>query len=392
MTISKPEEIREALKVLPGNILNIGLSGSGAGFGFMHYLWSVPGISKVLSHCYVNYSMTSTFDHLGFKPDSVCCADTALELAMRAFYTAYEFGEVPTIGLGITASVASTREHRGEHRIFVSAFGAGHIRTYYVRLRKGVGEEVRAKDGLVCDLLLTKALFAALKNSSWARVPEADVVFPDNVEAIEISETSDIALGLLLEHPYFRGDGTRATFKEMVEEVGPGGAGLYPGAFYPPHFGHFGIEKAFEQATHLPTIFTIDAGAPHKSPLSVVDLVRRAKLLRGHRLLVTKDLPLYIDKAEVLPGYQVIMGSDAFRRMLDPVWGVDINDLRERLVKAGTRIVVADRMDQGFLRTLDDLRPPEQFPCERLAVRFDISSSEIRASSTARASLGQSTL
>jgi hypothetical protein len=78
----------------------------------------------------------------------------------------------------------------------------------------------------------------------------------------------------LVEHrPVFTETATRSPLADL------GAGAIFPGAFNPPHLGHLGAARACGEAA----IFAITTDPPHKPPLTLAELLQRAKLLRGHR-------------------------------------------------------------------------------------------------------------
>src|SRR5690349_12706819 len=96
---------------------------TGAGAGFQERLWSIPGCSSIFMGAELPYDPRLTIDILGYKPNKFVSREVAIELAMRAYMRAYFFEDKAhnVIGLGLTASVASTKIHRGEHQFFIAA-------------------------------------------------------------------------------------------------------------------------------------------------------------------------------------------------------------------------------------------------------------------------------
>jgi hypothetical protein len=163
----------------------------------------------------------------------------------------------------------------------------------------------------------------------------------------------------------------------MMQEFEASGVGVYPGSFTVPHFGHFGVSKAFVKQYHQPVVFAIEVSPPHKESLTSCDMLKRAKLLKGHHVIFTWGAPYYLDKARLFPNTKIILGADAFVQLLDAKWGFSTEDLQRVFQETGTKLIVPDRLVNQVFTTLDDLNPPPGFPCERLPVRFDISSTDL---------------
>src|SRR5271165_5089712 len=99
--------------------VNIHVVATGAGAGLSQLLWEVPGSSAYLSGCSFPYSQDEQEEVLGFMPEHFCSEEAAVDLASAAYMKAYKFGGKKPVGMGLTASVASEKEHRGDHRLFI---------------------------------------------------------------------------------------------------------------------------------------------------------------------------------------------------------------------------------------------------------------------------------
>lgn len=367
-TLTRIDEVRDSLKTLFDKNVQLGILGASAGSGLLANLSTIPGLTNIVYEAYFPQAKEATSDYLGFTPKNFVCQDTALEQAMRAYYRAYQADGKRTIGVGATASIATTELHNGEHRVWVAVFSDGRASTYYARFKKGIGEEFRARDLLACDMLIGKVILRAVD-------AEVDVQLPSNVEFAEFTPDCMAKTKILLsKRPYFRADGARLTWDQLTADFE---AGVYPGSFLLPHFGHFGVANAFSKKYRQPVTFAIEVNPPHKAELSAQEMLRRAKLLKGWNVVFTFGAPYYVDKAKLFPNTKIILGADAFVELLDAKWGFSIDDLRKVFHETGSKLVVADRRVKGVFTTLDDLQPPEGFPCERLAVSFDVSSSEV---------------
>ena len=286
---------------------------TGGGAGLQGDLWSVPGSSNFLVGSAFPYAKEATVDFLGFEPDKFCHEDTAIHLAMEAYQRAWIPEGAPAIGLGLTASVASTREHRGDHRVFAACVTQTECMMAKVVVPKGVGYDQRDLDGFICDYIGLNLIFDATRQAQvWhARIPAAVL------DGLGVTRILDQKLqDLLYERPYFAVDGTR-------HAKPPEDHNHFPGAFNPPHAGHFGMAKTVDEFSGRRTLFCVTADSPHKDELTVPELLQRVKMLKGRPVLLTRGDPLYLDKAKQHPGTSFIIGADAFKRMFNPKWGVD---------------------------------------------------------------------
>jgi hypothetical protein len=320
------------------------LACTGAGAGLQKELWSVPGCSSFLAGATFPYAPDATIAFLGFEPERFCTPETAVDLAMASFMEAFdprEPGRTP-IGLGLTASVASRHEHRGDHRIHLACMTPTKVLAQNITLPKGAGTEARARDGAAADEAALRLLLVAT-----GLEPEGDH-----------EDVTSLARARFFERPTFDDAGRRfATSKP------PANAVLFPGAFNPPHEGHFAIARGLDENEGRRVVFAITTDPPHKPALSVAELLCRAKMLRGWARVFTQGDPLYLDKARRFPGVPFVVGADALLRMLDARWGVAVDPLLAELRSLGTRFYVVGRLVDGAFVTCEDAmrRVPEAY-------------------------------
>lgn len=338
---------------------------TGAGAGFIQKLWEVPGSSSYLSGFTFPYAQEEQIELLGFTPEHYCSEEAAVDLASAAYMKAYRFGGKKPVGIGLTASVASEHEHRGDHRVYCCIMTDDLVRTYHYNLIKGAGDLVRRFDGGSCD----ETMFHMLCDA---------VGLHYKILCMSAIDAQHIASERFWLRPFFHTNGQRDNGQLLGKQ------GLMAGAFNPPHEGHFGMAKSFRQQTGWDAVFEISTDPPHKAPLTVQDMLKRAKMLQGYERIFTKGIPMYLQKALHYPRTPLIMGADAALRLFDLQWGVDPKALMELLYTNNTPIYVADRMVDGKLVGDIELAKmvnqviPGWDPFHSLKGRWDISSTELR--------------
>src|SRR6266542_3247642 len=98
------------------------LAVTGGGTQAAAHLLNVPGGSRTLLEVLVPYHAQALSEFLGGEPEQSCSAATAGALARSAFERARHL--VPdslVAGFGCTASLATDRPKRGDHRFHVAA-------------------------------------------------------------------------------------------------------------------------------------------------------------------------------------------------------------------------------------------------------------------------------
>lgn len=362
---------------------------TGAGASLQDKIWAVPGISNFFVGAQMPYEMQETSRILGFTPEKFVSPETAVDLAQAAYLRAYQVGK-SVIGLGMTCSVASTREHRGDHRIICAVQTNDTCLLINALIPKGVGIEQRRQDGELADQIALHLLSLVLSD------PEQTIDCTE-LPRWETIDAQDLARSRILVHPYFRNDGTRGTATDITatETI------FYPGAFNPPHEGHFkgsqaALQCLLQQALtpglvsyRLPKlVFSTTVDPPHKAALTVTEMLQRVAQLRGHNFLLTEGDPLYLDKAKRWPGAKFILGADALDRMMDPVWGVEPSYLLDQFKRFNTKFLVLGRLVDGCYMSYADIKRKHASVMmetreggsifNAVPFRLDLSSSELR--------------
>jgi nicotinic acid mononucleotide adenylyltransferase/nicotinamide mononucleotide (NMN) deamidase PncC len=359
-------------EILKNAGVNIHIIATGGGAGLQRRLWEVPGSSAYLSGCSFPYATEEQEELLGFKPEHFCSEEAAVDLASAAYMKAYNFGGKKPVGVGITASVASEKEHRGEHRVFICVMTDEKVQLLHHTFTKGVGQAKRFEDGERCDTL-----------GFWMLLETANI-FGSTSVAKDARDATDLARSRFFARPFFGANGKRLGKMPTNRHLA-----LMPGAYNPPHEGHFGTAQYVMDEYGRTVVYEVTAEPPHKEALSVQLLLQRAKLLHGHDRLFTQRTPLYLDKARANPGIPLVLGADAMVRMLDPKWGVDLNELFIGFESLNTKLLVSGRMIgdkfvtcndilKDLFRTNVPLWNSAQSVMLPVGGRFDISSTELR--------------
>lgn len=329
---------------------------TGAGAGLQRLLWSLPGASQYMLGAEFPYAAAEIERFIGYKPVKFCSKETAIDMAIIAYILAqtalYKQGDKRSaIGLGLTASVATSKEHRGDHRMHVAVISEHGLVTARVDFEKAVGLIARHSDGERADHIALQILRNVIVRSD------------EPIQGAKwIYQGDDDLLASIKARPLFTAE-HRAAFdpSDMT------GIGILPGAFNPPHEGHFGMASVAESerpfgVNHV--IFSINLDHPSKGTIPLAEALARVAVFRveenchfrpgfieGKRprpILLTTGQPLYIDKAESGRNMSILIGADALDRMLDPKWGIQPADLCERFINCGARFIVFPRGEIRF--------------------------------------------
>ena len=200
--------------------------------------------------------------------------------------------------------------------------------------------------------------------------------------------------------------------KGKLETIGCSAANVVlSGSFNPVHEGHQGMleaavthlrekrnreKKACEEERTLSVIpaFELSISNADKGQLDTNVVVQRAKQFDSdekNRLVLTRNAPLFTQKAKLLPNTVFVVGYDTAVRLVDPKYYDDsvdvmVRDLRMIKDAHNCSFLVCGRKDSttGTFKTLADVTLPAGVfdvfePLENF--RKDVSSTEIRASS-----------
>jgi len=361
---------------------------TGGGADLVEMLFRPPGASVYLSGASFPYSSHELEEILGFTPKSACCPETAADLACVAYMKAFGNAQENAIGLGLTATVATSRPHRGGERVHACVVSRRSVLSVSMEfgpeLKVGpnltmepvpgprIGLDARRIDSMDCSRIGMKLILCCIQD-----VEQEDDKIRFFDRDVSIISADEFVLSRLLDHSVFMSDERRMSLDDYTPEA------LFPGSFNPPHAGHFGLAKEIERSFGKEVAFQISLDPPpdHKSPPTLCNVLERIHLLRGRACLVTKGDPLFIDKARKFPGVAFAIGSDALVRLLDPVWGPPIEPMLAEFERLNTKFYVAGRLstDGVFLRP-EDVSIPPKYRSMFITVpgRWDVSSSHIR--------------
>ena len=291
---------------------------TGAGSTIQQKLWETPGASAYFVGAQFPYAQEATSEVLGFTPDRFVSPETAMALAHKAYYHALVANRPgPAVGLGMTCSVTSLKEHRGEHRI-IAALVTDQLCIYEeLPLPKGTGPVTRLNDDYT-------AMYTA-------------IAFLETALGYRPSAKLDVVDGQALSRKVWFGKGTQYQPHECPLFV--------PGAFNPFHQGHVNLMLAAQKASGREPILSITANPPHKAHLTVPEMIAKVRQLKDYPVYFNQD-PLFIDQARRFPGCSFAIGADALDRMLDPKW-CPVDTMLGEFVALDTKFYVSARLVNG---------------------------------------------
>jgi hypothetical protein len=368
----------EALHQVPCKYV---LAITGGGTSAAAQLLAVPGASRTVLEVTVPYHEPSLADYLGYAPEQYCSAATTRLLARRAWErAAWLVPREPVLGLGCTASLASDRPKRGDHRFHVAVETGQRSTTYSLTLSKGARDR-EGEEAVVATVIL---------NSLAEHVGVAERVPVPLLAGEEVLvETSASAPPLTALLHGERG-ALCVEIDGRLRTDAPRPLALLPGSFNPLHEGHCHLAAVARGLLGVPVAFELSVTNADKPPLTFEVVEQRRRQFAWKAPLWLTNAPTFAEKATLFPGTTFVVGTDTAERIVAPRF---YQDSEERMTAAlvhlrisGCRFLVAGRVGgQGRFMSCEELALPPAFrdlfrgiPAE--AFRDDISSTLLRSS------------
>lgn len=378
ITEASNQEVVQAIHDCPGQLV---LTIAGAGHSALSNLLDVAGASRTLLEALIPYSNAAFDEFLSNKPEQYVAPATARLMAGRAYTRARQLtsSAAPVIGVGCTATIATDRPKRGEHRAHIAIRQHDKLFEYYLQLNKGARQRT-GEEAVVGSLLLT----AMAVSFGIAKRPVNLLTAEDLLEVKEVAYLPGVEALATGKIHY---TGVQADGLDYPKGRTP--AVILSGAFNPLHDGHLGMARAAETLLGERIVFELAAVNVDKPPLPAATILERMGQFAGRYTVLASDAPTYIGKARLYPGATFVVGYDTAVRIFAARYYENspakmIAALRE-IRDLGCRFLVAGRTDeQNTFRSLDDLAIPAEFQPLFSAIpeelfRRDISSTELRA-------------
>ena len=352
---------------------------SGAGTQAVAWILGVPGASRTVLEVVVPYGREAMLDFLGFEPEQFVSEETARSLAKAAFRRARRLrdSDVPSVGLACTATIATDRPKRGEHRCYIATWDDSQWNAYNLRLDKGRRDRA-GEEELVSKLVLhALARACGVEENLDLGLTDADVLetreeaHPDPVDCLLSGGAGTVTVGP---------DGHM-----MVDE--PVRNALLAGSFNPLHQGHEALARAASELLGTEVVYEISVVNVDKPPLTGKEVKRRISQFQGKATVVLTRAETYHKKAALFPGCTFVVGWDTAIRLVAPrYYGDDESSMVTALAEiwtSGCRFLVAGRETDGDFRTLSDVPVPQGFgrlfqSIPESKFRVDISSTGLR--------------
>jgi hypothetical protein len=354
---------------------------AGAGTHALAALLGVAGASRTLLEALVPYSPTSFDEFLGQTPAQYVAGETGRLLAGRALTRARWLATEshPLVGLACTATIATDRPKRGEHRAHIATWQAERLTHYSLGLEKG------ARDRAGEDALVSRVMLNALAQAAGLSLQVETPLLPG--DGLEVATFDFAALAARLHRGEIEYFGITADGQTHTADVVP--QAVLPGAFNPLHDGHLALARVAGEILGQPVLFECAARNVDKPPLEPDVVLGRLAQFAGRYHCLASNAPTFLEKARLYPGATFVVGHDTAERILHPRYYADsLDNMLAALAEIevlGGRFLVAGRVDErNNFQGIGDLDIPPPFAHlfqgipERL-FRRDISSTELRA-------------
>ncbi len=371
---------RRLIEALHHSSFEYVLAITGGGTGVAASLLSVPGGSRTVLEVVVPYGDHALAEFLGHRPEHFCSVGTAKEMALRAFERARWLAPGQTLaGIACTASLATDRPKRGDHRFHIGIRTATHMRTHSLTLTKGARDR-EAEEALV-DAVFLNAIAEAFGIAERLPISLLPGEFVDEKTKLVGGEMVDFLRGEL--------STVCVEMDGRVRPDAPRPSAVLPGSFHPVHEGHWRLADVGARRLAAPVAFELSVANVDKPSLAAEEVSRRISQFTWRAPVWLTRAPTFAEKATLFPSVVFVVGADTAARIVDPhYYGGNETRMTEGLAhirSQSCRFLVAGRIEKtGHFVGLEHIRLPEAYRdlfagISESECRCDLSSTELRA-------------
>lgn len=301
---------------------------AGGGTSLLNEMLGTPGASRTVLDVRIPYAGAAMAELLGAAPEQACSEATARAMAMSAFQQARKLEARQPFGFSCSASLATDRTKRGEHRAHAAIQTENATYTAFWTFSGNRADEEEA---------LTEAL--------WAKLGQ--VLDIEGVEGLaEVIHTA----GKPAWQALILGDSLAEATADHDGRL------LFPGAFNPLHDGHRQMLTIAEAVTGMQGAYELSVANVDKPFLDYREIEQR--LSQFDRPVWLTRLPTFIEKARQFPDATFVVGLDTLVRIAEPrYYGSPAmrDEALKELAEYGASYIVFGRTLNGRFLVLDDL-------------------------------------
>ena len=353
---------------------------TGGGTSAAAQLLSVPGGSRTVLEVIVPYGLSALENFLGRQPEHYCSADTSRDMARRAYERGCWLAAADAVvGLGCTASLASDRPKRGDHRFHVSWHRADFEGTWSLTLTKGARDREGEEKLLSATILNMLAhAFDVSEQLDLSLLPGEKLEADESLPSCGFARLLAGSEKVMWRFP----DG-----RWSVDHPKPLFA-LLPGSFNPVHEGHWQLAKTAEKILGTPVMFEMSVINVDKPKMTGNEIRKRLEPFTWRATVALTRAPIFLEKTLLCPhGTVFVIGADTAARIVACRYYDNEDamcDALRQIRDCGCRFLVAGRVDAaGKFLEVDNLDLPTEYrdlftPIPASEFRMDISSTELR--------------
>ena len=375
------DDIRAIIQKIHDDSAQTVIAAAGAGTQAIAWLLGVAGASRTVLEITVPYASSAFVDLIGHEPEQFVSSEAARDMAKAAYQRAVALrdGDCAVVGIGCTATIATDRPKRGDHRCHIAAWGADGVRTYSLNFNKGLRD--REGEDEIASRMVLRALVEAGGTDVEVPVPLDDAEKIETEQALYVDPIAALMDGHV-ESATVYPDGTMSADARTQ-------GGVMPGSFNPLHKGHEELAQAASELLGAPVTYELSVANVDKPPPEEADVRARVAQFASKGPIILTGVPVFFRKARLVPGCTFVIGWDTAVRIVHNRYYDDQESkmlmVFEEMRSLGCSFLVAGRTDGEVFHTLSEVSVPQGFQdifqeLPETVFRSDISSTGLRLS------------
>ncbi len=381
------DDIRHLIERIHSTEYMASLAIAGAGAPAVSWILGVAGASKTVLDVQIPYASSAMVEYVGSEPEQFVSESASRALAQAAYRRAVGLRQedTPVVGISCTATIATDRPKRGDHRCHVSTYDAAGWGTATLTLTKGLRTRDE-EDDTVSRLILNSLA------QSFGLDGRVDPGLSKSEEILRTGHRFEEPMDALsaghIGHIIVNADGNQSADSRFR-------GAILSGSFNPLHEGHTRLTNVASRLLNKRSIYELSISNVDKPDLERSEIARRIEQFKREADIAVTRVPAFYEKARLFPGSTFVIGFDTMTRLIDPGYYGDsrsqMSAALSELRALGCDFLVAGRVINGEFKTLDQLPIPSEYAemftqIPEAEFREDISSTQIRVETLTTAS------